>query len=647
MKIKWLEIEGFRSFTSCVKVFFEPTVTIVLGANDHGKSNLLLAIQSLNKDFEWDEEADLSWDLEGRDDEYPRITACLELDNDERQLIAGAENKLRKTVTYATANGERVVLKTGAAGNPPQPTQTYVIEATGTPVPASEVRKIETLRDGQTEAVLDEVPSQFTLTIQGCDRVRTIEGFDDWNPNVVQTVIDAGLPRVELIEPYAQVSDAVTWQELKAGKNEFMRGILYYAGLTPDECEGLFEQNDSTTRELDTASEILNKTLKHSWSQGRNLTFRLRHDSKKGAIDLLIQDPAVKRRFVRASRRSSGFTHYFTLKTILYAREQENSSNHRLVLFDEPGIYLHPAGQMDLLRVLREIGRENQVVYVTHSLFMIDKNVPSAHRLLVKGPHGTVVDSKPYTGGWGRAMSALGITLSGSILFASHVLLTEGDSDPIYLYAILAKLNELDVIDLDLNALAIMSTGDGKHADALIRMLTESEPGPRIAYLSDGDPGGNDRVKELAHLFELHQVKTQSLPRNTTIEDHVIGGRKLLTRAAARYAVKLCKNSQGKEISEEECIEKLDEALTKPAESGRNIGGSIKILTGCVAELAGLESHASKVGIAREYVSLLNEDGVKFGKRDYEKAVKLATGIQAILDVPKRTAVDRGIEQEE
>ena len=191
----------------------------------------------------------------------------------------------------------------------------------------------------------------------------------------------------------------------------------------------LAQKNDALR--LKEASVTLNDTLKADWIQGADLRYELSHESAAKQILLRIEDPAVGSRLVRASRRSSGFTHFFALKTVLYARQKDYVANAYIFLFDEPGIYLHPSGQHDLLRVLDAIGKHNQVIYSTHSLFMLNRTFPARHRLIVKNGEGTRIDGKPFVGRWGPAIEELGFSLAGTILFAQHVLLAEGDADPV------------------------------------------------------------------------------------------------------------------------------------------------------------------------------------------------------------------------
>ncbi len=46
----------------------------------------------------------------------------------------------------------------------------------------------------------------------------------------------------------------------------------------------------------------------------------------------------------------------------------------QVLLFDQPGDRLYPGGQKDLVRLIEQLGHRNQVVYTTHSPFMISKS---------------------------------------------------------------------------------------------------------------------------------------------------------------------------------------------------------------------------------------------------------------------------------
>ena len=88
MRLTRVEIEGYRSIGRKVDIHVERDVTVLLGANDHGKTNILSAIEHLNADKPFALDTDLNWDRVSRPDEFPCLTFHLQLDESDRAAIA-------------------------------------------------------------------------------------------------------------------------------------------------------------------------------------------------------------------------------------------------------------------------------------------------------------------------------------------------------------------------------------------------------------------------------------------------------------------------------------------------------------------------------------------------------------------------------
>lgn len=451
---------------------------------------------------------------------------------------------------------------------------------------------------------MSDIPEVVFFRRQGVEGELQSECLNAPPETIIARIQDL-LPRIELIDPITTLSDSVTAEELEPGKNEFMRGIFYYAGLDPDNSTSLFDQTDRSERQVSDASARLNETLKQSWTQGSDLDFKLLHKSKADSIELKIKDPSVQSTYVRASQRSSGFTHYFSLKTILHSRQKDHPASSYILLFDEPGVFLHPLGQFDLLQVLETLAQESQVVYVTHSLFMINKTFPTRHRLVMKNESGTVIDGKPYVGRWRAVVGALGLTLTGSILFANHVVLTEGDSDPIYIYAMMQKYVESGKSDLDINSLAVMSTAESRNTDVLVRLLCESKPKPRIALLTDGDQGGKERLAYVKTLIQDNEVEGKTLAKDTTIEDHIPMIREIYVPALASYIANVMVGQGQPKPDDDDFRAKFVKSFDERFGSDSSPKGVADWAAESAKELGKLKKPPSKVGIAREYATRL------------------------------------------
>ena len=629
MHLKLVQIEGYRSIGEKVDIHVERDVTVLLGANDHGKTNILNAIRHLNADSAFDADTDLNWDRQESPEKFPCITFHFQLEDTERDAIA--ELVKISTSTDITADSiddttlvTAIVSKEASDLTDEDPAEN---EEAGCPESGGTVRDIH------------KIPKELIVEVKGQEAIRDYRAG-----NVPYSILeeflesDKYLPRVEIVRPHEQIPDAVTFSELDNESHEFMRGIIYFAGIKPDDAEELFTQDDSTMKRLKKASDTLNETLKEGWVQGKDLEFELSHGPGSNEVLLRIEDPTVDSRLVRASRRSSGFTHFFALKTILYARQQDYEANQYIFLFDEPGIYLHPSGQHDLLRVLDAIGKNNQVIYSTHSLFMINRTFPSRHRLIVKDSNGTRIDGKPFVGRWGPAIEELGLSLAGTILFAQHVLLSEGDSDPVLVQAVFQKLVEWGKANADLNAFSVISTENSRNTDALIRILKEGSNAPNLLVVVDGDQGGKQRLKALKPVLKAHDVKHIILKQGTTIEDYLPDSGMTYIDAVAGYITQFLDTigSEKTSTNNEDIQEKLREAAAAEGYSKDKVSDGIANWAIKKAqELAGLESKPSKLGIAREYVKLLNTSTADtFDKSRLKRSLALLKEVQTNLSIP-------------
>lgn len=474
-------------------------------------------------------------------------------------------------------------------------------------------------------------PPTLMVSRTGLKGALLAETPEDLEDTAVQFFLDRNLPKIEVVEPIDKLPDDVSFTQLEQPGYAFMRGIFLYAGLRPDEWKSIFTQDSRSAMRLEQASAKLNDTLRASWSQGKELTFRLTHDSKRSRITLEIKDPAVATTFTKPSRRSSGFTHFFALKTVLHALQSESPRSSYLWVFDEPGIHLHPDGQRDLIQVMETLGLSNQVLYTTHSIFLVNQNYPTRHRLLVRAKGGTVLDAKPFLSRWRTTLDALGLSLAGTVLFAPHVLLVEGDSDGIFVAALLRRLIADGKLDIDLNRFAAISTGDAANTDILLRILTDGAPGagrPQIGVLVDGDGGGKDRLNAISSVIAERDVQPKQLSDGTTLEDHLPAAKRLYLEAVVAYLQQIA----GLNDADDKALRaSFDQRFGK----NEPIHGLVDWTRGDAAAIAGLDGKPSSVGIARAYAMLLEDADLT--AKECQRAVRLGNWIAEKLYLPQQT----------
>jgi hypothetical protein len=655
MRLTRVEIEGYRSVAEKVDLHIDRDVTVLLGANDHGKTNILSALLHLNPQHAFDESTDLNWDRSEKPSEFPAIAFQFDLDIEDREIFLRLINQeLTANHEAAQSPAAQPAPKTATSvASPAAPTKSSAAVAAAPEVTAPpREESTEGLAMGPADEEpqpapqmrLQDIPEKIRVERRGVRGELKIFGGAITDTVFEEFAANGGLPRVEMIRPQQSIPDSVGVDEVDSESHEFMRGIFYYAGLNPGDTASLVVQNDTTMMALKQASAKLNQTLKADWTQGKDLRYELGHESKAGQILLRLEDPAVSSRLVRASHRSSGFTHFFALKTVLYARERDNPANSYIFLFDEPGIYLHPSGQYDLLQVLDAIGKYNQVIYSTHSLFMINKTFPIRHRLIVKTDAGTRIDGKPFIGRWGPAIQELGFSLAGTILFAQYVLLAEGDADPMLIEALFQKLVEWGKASIDLNAFSVISTGDSRNTDALIRILKEGVNSPKLLVLVDGDTGGTERLKRLKPVLDAHRVPFIQLDEHTTIEDYLPGAGAHYPEATGRYVGRLIE-TLGEGPTPADVLAKMKEAIEADKFSATKPTSGIAdwaIKRG--RQFGKLKSPPSKVGIAREYLDdFIGTEQRAFAEPQLKRALALLRQVQAKLSIPELRDPERRV----
>jgi predicted ATP-dependent endonuclease of OLD family len=349
------------------------------------------------------------------------------------------------------------------------------------------------------------------------------------------------------------------------------------------------------------------------------------------------------------SKRSSGVTQFFTVSMILNARRSKFPANSYIYLFDEPGVYLHPQGQRDLLQVFEKLADENQIVYATHSLFLLNQNFPERHRLVFKDKDGTKIDQKPYQQNWKRATDALGIYLTSNILFSDRVLLTEGDSDPIYIYELFRQLNKIKDVDVDLNLLGIMSFYNYQNLRFLLQVFKREVTDTNVIVLVDGDVGGKGLAQQIAELCGKLKVQTIKLADGRSIEDYCLFEEQFVA-AVAMTIRNAC------EVEEKPIPAGLDDLVKKSWETHKAGKGKPekrekgekgdegkepkreKVTTGrwfkdITREL--MDDEASKVVLARNYVELCRQIiDIQPKKERIKDAVSLCRSIATELKIP-------------
>lgn len=209
--------------------------------------------------------------------------------------------------------------------------------------------------------------------------------------------------------------------------------------------------------------------------------------------------------------RSGGLKYFLSYFVQYLAHEPPAGPVQEVLLMDEPDAYLSSMGQQDLLRVFEafaypdEVDRAAcQVVYVTHSPFLIDKNHGERIRVLEKGQgdEGTRVVRNVARNHYEPLRSAFGGFVGETTFISNCNLMLEGQSDQILLAGMSAYLQRKGAPRteiLDLNSITLVPAGSASHIPYMVYLARGRDTDrPAVIVLLDSDKEGNSTKYTLA-----------------------------------------------------------------------------------------------------------------------------------------------------
>jgi hypothetical protein len=248
-------------------------------------------------------------------------------------------------------------------------------------------------------------------------------------------------------------------------------GLIDLAGLNLEELLNPARTQELKNKLQGAGNHLTGKILKY-WSQNRHL--RLAFDvrpARPGDPEGMTQgtniwaEVADQKHFVNTAlgTRSRGFVWFFSFLA-WYSRLKATTKERIILLLDEPGLSLHARAQEDLLRYFEEeLKGDHQVVYSTHSPFMVDvkhfervrivqdKTIDS-DEVLPPDQEGTKVLLDVLDAGADSLFplqGALGYEIYQGLFIGPNSLVVEGASDLLYIQGMSSILASAGRVALD------------------------------------------------------------------------------------------------------------------------------------------------------------------------------------------------------
>ena len=410
---------------------------------------------------------------------------------------------------------------------------------------------------------------------------------------------------------------------------------------------GGFAFADSIIRLID---RDLNKALNFPkfWAQDKD--FRLHVSPHQDASLAFTISDRTGTQYAFAER-SSGLRYFLSyyVQYLAYTSDQG-----QILIMDEPDTYLSSQGQQDLLKIFQSFafpsGGDNrppvQVVYVTHSPFLIDKNHADRIRVVGKGAdeEGTRVVRNVSRNHYEPLRSAFGSFVAETTFIGNCNIMVEGVSDQILIAGaaryLRTRLGVPEMDTLDLNRVTLVPSGGASEIPYLVFLALHRDiERPAVIVLLDSDTAGDNAKKVLVKGVALSKKRIPLLNQEYILQigDVHEAAREiedllpleLVTRAAQRYLREYCQCPD----------EVIERAVTAEVQTHRDEGqGVMEAINAHVRALDQTLSEFSvdKIGFARAVIAIVMENLDDELSKEFGKMMR---GLLKDLNLKQRNAL--------
>jgi predicted ATP-dependent endonuclease of OLD family len=242
----------------------------------------------------------------------------------------------------------------------------------------------------EEQQVISEWKETYTNIIKNVEKILIDSTKSD---DLKNFIADNLHPRFVYFSDYKKILGNINLTEyMKESENESSSGIEYIEGfdraetvrnllyLAELELEKLDEFKNSPSKLikfLNTASKKLTERLNPSWKgEAINVELRLNPGNILSVILSDVHKDGTITNTGLLNRRAEGFKWTFSFIVNFAAETQRSELKEAILLLDEPARNLHPTQQTGISDLLKNLAGSNQVLYATHSPFMIFDYTP-------------------------------------------------------------------------------------------------------------------------------------------------------------------------------------------------------------------------------------------------------------------------------
>lgn len=282
---------------------------------------------------------------------------------------------------------------------------------------------------------------------------------------------------------------------------------------------------------LNSASIEISKKFSDWWQQRRH---KIRYHADGEYFRIYVADDRRQDVDIELENRSKGFQWFFSFY-LVFLVESEDQHKNAILLLDEPGLHLHPTAQQKLINFFDELAKSNQLIYTTHSPFLIDGDNLHRIRPVVEKDNGNaIVSVKTWPVDRDTMFpveAAAGYAIMRGLFAHQKNLLVEGITDFHYLHALSQECAKVGgpVLPDDV----VITPCDGtKHIGHMASLFLGHKARPVI--LLDDDDAGRRRgqvlrehllansMKDILLLGDILEIENQDIEMEDLIGKEII-----------------------------------------------------------------------------------------------------------------------------
>ena len=313
----------------------------------------------------------------------------------------------------------------------------------------------------------------------------------------------------------------VLFEFVELSAEEILKLGVEVAKPTPAQIEETQEQTKKRDILLQSASASLTRKFREWWKQGE---YRFRFQADGNHFRIWVSDD-LRPEDIELEGRSAGLQ-WFLSFYLVFLVESQGEHDGAVLLLDEPGHSLHPLAQEDLSAFFESLSGSNQLIFTTHSPFLVDPDHLDRVKAVFVGEGGTTEvspDLRAPAKSSARARSiypvhaALGLSVSRTMLAGCQPVMVEGQSDQLFLVAIRNYLIANRLIAPP-RELLFIPVGGTKGAKAVLPVFAGSEDIPPFVLLDDDTPGRRLAGELKKELYHTHQGRVLNVAAYTSLE---------------------------------------------------------------------------------------------------------------------------------